>query len=259
LARWFSLSTQFATDPKLEALGEEHGPAGPLAAVVLMARAKVAADGGRVKFSRRTLANEVFIGREDVDAILKTAEDVDLIEIEESGVREITVRFPAFAKWQDAGRKSRDREMSGGVRRRPEASDSVPTDKQTNRQTDKQTKAAPEGAAQAAKKRKGPDPNQPPEDFPPHLLPALRSTYSILKRTAEAKGSNPVTALAVARAIEARPDRDHAKVASEVEHWCCFGRGENKQAKDIVARFRNFLDNADRVAVHQPRPQRLPS
>lgn len=256
MARWFSLSTQFATDPKLEALGEEHGPAGPLAAVVLMARAKVAADGGRVKFSRRTLANEVFIERGDVDAILKTAEDVDLIEIEESGVREITVCFPAFAKWQDAGRKSRDREMSGSVRKRPEASGSVPTDRQTDKETEKE-KNAPGGARKSAREK--PDPDVLPDGFPPHLAAAVKASLLPLQRTAQFKGAKPVTVLAVARAIETRPDRDHVKVASEVEHWCCYGKGENKPAKDIVARFRTFLDNSDAIATRKPPPQVLPS
>lgn len=258
MARWFSLSTQFATDPKLEALGEEHGPGGPLAAVVLMARAKVAANDGRVKFSRRTLANEAFVEVSEVEAILKTAEDVDLVEIEEIGVREIIVRFPAFAKWQDAGRKSRDREMSGAVRSRPEPSGFVPTDRQTNKQTNRE-KAAPGGASSSTAKRKGPNPDALPDDFPPSLASAVKAVIPILQRTAEVKGAKPVTVLAVARAVESRPDRDHAKVATEVEHWCCFGRGEKRQAKDIVARFRNFLDNSEAVARRTPPPQVMPS
>lgn len=250
------MSTQFATDPKLEALGEEHGPGGPLAAVVLMARAKVAADGGRVKFSRRTLANESFVNPGDIEAILRTAEDVDLIEIEEIGGREIIVRFPAFAKWQDAGRKSREREMSGPVRTGPEAS---PTDRQTNRQTDKQREAAPGGASSSTAKRKGPNPDVLPDGFPPSLADAVNAALPILQRTAEAKGAKPVTVLAVARAVESRPDRDHVKVATEVEHWCCFGRGEKRQAKDIVARFRNFLDNSEAVARRTPQARVMPS
>lgn len=106
----------------------------------------------------------------------------------------------------------------------------------------------------ATEKRKGPDPDALPDGFPAHLIPSARTAFKILRRTAEAKGSNPVTVLAVGRAIESRPDRDHAKVASDLEHWCCSGRGQNKPAKDIVARYRTFLDNAD-VVVQRPRRQ----
>ena len=37
--RWFSMSTQFLTDPKVEDLGEKHGPAGVTVLIALMCKA----------------------------------------------------------------------------------------------------------------------------------------------------------------------------------------------------------------------------
>lgn len=261
MARWLSMSTQFLSDPKIEALGERHGPGGPLIIFALMARAKVAADAGRVTCSFRTLAHESFTDREEVRRVIESAAEVSLITVEDLTEAEATVHFPAFRRWQEAGRKAKERESENpapeaNVRRRPEVSGPVPTDRQTDKETEKE-KNAPGGARKSAREK--PDPDVLPDGFPPHLAAAVKASLLPLQRTAQFKGAKPVTVLAVARAIETRPDRDHVKVASEVEHWCCYGKGENKPAKDIVARFRTFLDNSDAVATRKPPPRVMPS
>lgn len=98
-----------------------------------------------------------------------------------------------------------------------------------------------------AKNSKAPDTSKLPEDFDSALADAAHRCLPILQRTAEARGSNPVTLLAVARAVETFPRKDHVTVAGELEHWTVHGNGARKQAKDIVARFRNFLDGAPDV------------
>ncbi len=140
MAQWLSVSTQFLTDPKIETLGDRHGPAGPLIIFALMARAKIAANAGRVTCSFRTLAHEAFTERADVRRVIESAADVRLITVEDMGEAEATVHFPAFLRWQDAGRKAKEREAENpspkaNVRRSPEASGPVPTDKQTDKQT----------------------------------------------------------------------------------------------------------------------------
>lgn len=97
--------------------------------------------------------------------------------------------------------------------------------------------------AQARGSRSVPDPEVLPEDFDPELGETAKRCLPILKRTAEAKGAKPVTLLAVARAVESYPRKDHVAVAGALEHWCCHGNGANRPAKDIVARFRHFLAN----------------
>jgi hypothetical protein len=89
-----------------------------------------------------------------------------------------------------------------------------------------------------------PDSSELPANLDPRLAGAARRCLPILRRTAEARGAQPVTLLAVSRAIESFPHKDHAVVAGEVEHWVVHGNGAKRQAKDIVARFRNFLDGA---------------
>lgn len=151
--RWFSMSTQFLTDPKVEDLGEKFGPSGPLVIVALLGRAKIANDAGRVNCSFRTLGNEAFTDRAEVREILIVASESGLVEIEDLADAEVSLRFPAFRRWQDAGRKADEREAKKPARKakvqtRPEVSGPVPTDK-TDRQ-DKTDKTEKRSAAVSA-------------------------------------------------------------------------------------------------------------
>lgn len=137
--RWFSMSTQFLTDPKVEDLGEKFGPAGPLVIVALLGRAKIADDAGRVTCSFRTLGNEAFVDRSTAKEVVTAAGDSGLVEVTDLGEADVSLRFPAFRRWQDAGRKAKDRESDkpspqANVRTRPDPSGDVPTDRQTDRQ-----------------------------------------------------------------------------------------------------------------------------
>jgi hypothetical protein len=91
---------------------------------------------------------------------------------------------------------------------------------------------------------KAPDPDSLPEDFDPRLADAARRCLPVLQRTAEARGAKPVGLLAVSRAIETYPHKDHHVVAGELEHWLIHGNGTRASARDIVSRFRRFLDNS---------------
>ena len=151
MSRWLSLSTQFLADPKVEELGEHHGSAGPLVIIALLGRAKIANDGGRVNCSLRTVAHEAFTDRETVAAVLELAEKNGLIQIEVRTATEASVRFPAFSRWQEAGRKAQERatrklSANANVRTRPEVSGAVPTDTtDTTDTTDRQTKKKASG------------------------------------------------------------------------------------------------------------------
>lgn len=92
------------------------------------------------------------------------------------------------------------------------------------------------------------DRDQLPEGFPANLIPSVDATLPILQRVAKAKKARAVDRLPLARTIAALPDRDHPMVAGELEHWSLYGRGERKTVRDVVAMFRNFLKNADRMA-----------
>ncbi len=101
-------------------------------------------------------------------------------------------------------------------------------------------------------KGSAPDPDVLPSDFDLRLATAAKRCLPILQRTAEARGAKPVTLLAVARAVESYPRRDHVAVAGNVEHWLVHGTGAKQKPKDVVARFRNFLDSSEDVAVGSP-------
>ena len=152
--RWFSMSTQFLTDPKIESLGEKHGPGGPLTIVALLGRAKIEADAGRVTCSYRTLAHESFVDRADIARILEDAAETGLLSIERNDDSGATVRFPAFRRWQDAGRKAEERgadkpTSKANVQTRPDQSGDVPTDKTDKTRQDRQTDKTEVGKADA--------------------------------------------------------------------------------------------------------------
>lgn len=85
-----------------------------------------------------------------------------------------------------------------------------------------------------------------PEDLPEALHEVAIQAGKILKATAiKRQQRKPVTRAAVGHAVLTYPDRDHVAVAREVEGWMLHGRGARKGCADIVARYRNFLSNAD--------------
>lgn len=137
MSRWFAMSTQYLSDPRIEALGEAHGPGGPLLIVALLGQAKIQEKGGSVKRSYRTLAHETFVDREAVLAIVSDAEDSGLVAVDEQDDQGVTVRFLAWDRWQAAARQAKSREN------RKAASQAKVTDSHdlsrdvTNRHTDK--------------------------------------------------------------------------------------------------------------------------
>src|SRR5690606_27921206 len=98
---------------------------------------------GRVTCSFRTLGNEAFTDRAEARGVVSAAAETGLLEVESLSEAEASVRFPAFRRWQDAGRKAKERESrksspEANVRTRPKVSEPVPTDKtDQTRQTDK--------------------------------------------------------------------------------------------------------------------------
>lgn len=100
-----------------------------------------------------------------------------------------------------------------------------------------------------AKAKKEPREDEFPDDLPPELFEIAIAAGKILKRVAVERGqAKAVTRLTVGHAVLTYPDRDHVLVAREVEAWMLHGRGAQRSCRDVVARYRNFLSNAE------PRP-----
>jgi hypothetical protein len=88
-----------------------------------------------------------------------------------------------------------------------------------------------------------------PDDLPAELLEPALAAGKILKAVALRRGqTKAVTRAAVGHAVLSLPDRDHVKVARDVEFWLEHGNGARKTCRDIVARYRAFLDSSE------PRP-----
>lgn len=103
------MSAGFLTDPKVEALGEKHGPAGPLVIVSLLAHAALEEAGGQVEATYRTIGHETFIDRGKVEEIVADAIESRLCHEVSRDVTGVKLTFPAWSRYQAAGRKARQR------------------------------------------------------------------------------------------------------------------------------------------------------
>lgn len=111
------MSTHFLTDEKIEQLGEEYGPAGPLAIVSLLSRAKTQSEGGLVVGTYRELAFHIYSEPTTARTILQEARKLKLVDGELNGVG-YKLRFPAWDRWQGAFRKAKQREVEKAVERK---------------------------------------------------------------------------------------------------------------------------------------------
>lgn len=87
------------------------------------------------------------------------------------------------------------------------------------------------------------------EDTPPELREYVDPLLAVLRRVAEGKrGSKVPTVAAVAKCITDRPLKDFLIHAGNFEHYWLHGAGAERQVKDVVATFRNWLDREPDVA-----------
>jgi hypothetical protein len=112
--RWYAMSTRFLTDPKVEKLGERHGPAGPLIIVSLLSHAGQQESGGAVERTFRATAHETFVDRKVVESVLDDAIELGLCHAVSRDVSGFVVEFPAWKRHQAAFRKARSREARKG-------------------------------------------------------------------------------------------------------------------------------------------------
>jgi hypothetical protein len=93
------------------------------------------------------------------------------------------------------------------------------------------------------------EPDAFPDELPSELHDAALAAGKILKATALKRGQKrEVTRAAVGHAVLTFPDRDHVKVARELEFWLLHGKGARRSCRDIAARYRRFLDTAEPMA-----------
>lgn len=115
---WFARDTGFTSDPRIQVLGDEYGPGGPLAMEELMAFAKLGADDGTFEAPYATIARRAFVSPALVKRVVADAEQSGIIGSVQNGGKTVSGVFLKWGRWQPkdvtgAERKRRLRERSG--------------------------------------------------------------------------------------------------------------------------------------------------
>jgi DNA-binding transcriptional ArsR family regulator len=204
------------------------------------------ASTGRGEVKQITLAKGVETSERSVRLHLKALEDAGVIERRpqyrrDGGRRgdEFLLCAPWVTEWPD-----------GQPRRIPADGAGMPpvaTGDRGDRQPTAAQELPPENnrSPTARARAKRPDPDALPDDFPAHLLPTLDELHSWLGRIADARGAVRPARAAIARAMMTRQAKGAAtmlRVAERLEHWLTFGNGQRASCRDVVARWRDWLD-----------------
>ncbi len=121
---WFARDAQFTSDPKVEMLGHEHGPGGPLVVEEIFALAKLSNEGGRVTLLYAQIAGRAFVSPAKAKAIIARASSLRILEfVGQPTAKGATVELPRWSRWQvkdptaaarKAGQRDREAEKSHG-------------------------------------------------------------------------------------------------------------------------------------------------
>ncbi len=153
-----------------------------------------------------------------------------------AGVREISARTPRGQTPESAaesavesarcptGVPARDTHARGEERRVEENEEQVP-----------QTERPPSKPA---------DPQVLPSGVEGELALRAQSVLDVLAVIQAERGGSAPTLRGVGLAIRRFPDRDHLRVARELEHWALAGSGQRKQVRDWPRTFGTFLDGS---------------
>ena len=229
-------------DPKVVKVGERYG--GDTVAVIhgLLTAAMLQEKGGDVEVTFRNLAHDTFTAADKAEEIVNALAETGFLKIESTDGYAVTLRFPAWSRHQATFRKAKSRAASN-----PTSDANVTPGHDLSQEVTNKT-----GQERTRQEKKKPASEDLPPDFPADLVVAVDSTLPVLRSIAEARGAKPVTRLALAKVIEQYPRHAHLKVARSLDHWLLHGGGERKPCKDVVARYRNFLDREDPVAAVVP-------
>lgn len=247
MARWYATSTQMLHDPKVVKVGERYG--GDTVAVIhgLLTAAMLQEKGGDVEVTFRNLAHDTFTAADKAEEIVNALAETGFLKIESSDGYAVTLRFPAWSRHQATFRKAKSRAASNPT---PDAN--VTSGHDLSQEVTNKT--GQERTGQDKKKKPAPA-DSLPKDFPPDLVATVDSVRPLLQSIADARDAKAVTRLALAKVIQQYPHHAHLKVAQSLDHWLLHGGGEKKPCKDVVARYRFFLDGDKPVAVSRPTVQ----
>lgn len=241
--RWFAMSTRFLTDPKVEQLGEQHGPIGPLVFAALLAEAGAQEKGGAVQTGFRGLAHATFSDistvRDVVNTMLENGVCQNLSEEHvtplSQGVTGCHVAFTGWEKYQQNLRQQESRARKRNAEKAHEKADPEDMSRQSHNQsrdvtTDRQTDNNNSSSARArdpvlavlcdlAFQRNQSDPD-------PTTVSELRQHFGSLASEAEAK---------------------------KFRHYYTAGPGKRRPLADVTWGWRQWLER-----VKEPAPAEQP-
>lgn len=97
---WFARDTGLTSDPKVQPLGDEHGPGAILAIEEIMALAKLKGNGGSMSTSYATLARRSFISPAKAKLVVADACEAGIIEVTEGSCKAFSATLLKWARWQ---------------------------------------------------------------------------------------------------------------------------------------------------------------
>jgi hypothetical protein len=88
------------------------------------------------------------------------------------------------------------------------------------------------------------DQNALPSSLPAELHDTASSALGVLLAVQGERGGDEPTLRGVGLAVGAYPNRDHAGVVRDLEHWALAGNGQNREVLDWAKTYRTFLRKA---------------
>lgn len=98
---WFARDTALTGDRRIQELGAEFGPAGPLVFEEILAVAKIDEEDGTVSVTYAVLASRSFVTPARAKRIVAAAAALGVIELHgEIGAKAFTASIPSWGRWQ---------------------------------------------------------------------------------------------------------------------------------------------------------------
>jgi hypothetical protein len=107
--------------------------------------------------------------------------------------------------------------------------------------------------SRAHARRRLPDPDELPADFPANLAPHVDRVTATLTEIAEAKGANAVHRGRVARLVAARPRAPWLTELPRFADYWLYGDGRERPQRDVVQAWQNWVGKrGDLAAIERP-------
>ena len=109
---WFRMDIHWYEDPKIEAAATASGPLVLSLFPVLLAKAKAQANGGKVEFTWRKLAHELFVEEGQTREAVEALASAGVLSCPHVSALSAVVAFDpmSWRRWQEAARKAARRQ-----------------------------------------------------------------------------------------------------------------------------------------------------